>query len=196
MSSVYDEIQDLDSGTYLHSTSVPVPEIFRDEIQDLDSGTYLHSTSMPVPEIFRDVPLIPETARNNIGLAIPDTSPNDQIPDLNNGTYLHPIAMPITPGMTGNNTGPAIPDNAHYEKIGLPDVDNGIYIHPNAMPDMSNTTVKEAYYTRPVMFESARYEKTPGLDKGLYYIHQNTMPDTSETTVKEVYTRPAILDNK
>ena len=113
----------------------------------------------------------------------------DEIQDLNNGTYLHPIIASLdTAETSGNNTGPDIPDSECYEKIVLPDVDNGTYIHPcSAMPDMPETSLKEVY-TRPVMFESAQYEKIANRDdNGL-----NAMPDTSETAVKEVYTKPAI----
>jgi len=107
----------------------------------------------------------------------------DEIQDLNNGPYLHPIiASPDSAESTGNNTGPDIPDAEHYEKIVLPDVDNGTYIHPcSAMPDMPETSLKEVY-TRPVMFDSARYEKIANRDEN----GSNAMPDTSETAVKEI----------
>jgi len=107
----------------------------------------------------------------------------DEIQDLNNGPYLHPIiASPDSAESTGNNTGPDIPDAECYEKIVLPDVDNGTYIHPcSAMPDMPETSLKEVY-TRPVMFDSARYEKIANRDEN----GSNAMPDTSETAVKEI----------
>ena len=111
----------------------------------------------------------------------------DEIQDLDNGQYLHPVASPGTTETSENTVEPAIPDSARYEKIGLPDLDNGTYIHPGALPDTPDTTVKEVH-TRPVMFESARYETIQNLD--------NAMPDTSETAVKEVYSKPAIFDNE